>query len=379
MKIGLNLLHAMPEIGGGWNYIANLIAALGLYDPHNSYIAFVTKYSAGLLPKSPNFSRIFIRIDPAHRVQRILYENTLLPLLAKKKRIECLHWFSGTQGLFCSVPSVVTIYDLQAFMLLTKFSPAKRAYLRFMKRRAFEKSNLLLPISSSTAGLLQQAFGVSPKRMVTIPPVLPTVYRPESDEGRERFKKRYSLPDHFWLYVAHMYAHKNHLRLLEAFAELKKDGFPIWPLALRGDPHGSEGDIEEAIIRLDLKKDVVLLPRLEGEEMRGLYSAATALIFPSLYEGSGIPVLEAMACSCAIVASDIPPVRENAGDAAVYFDPQSVASIKRAIVEFQGTSLDSVAERRRRGLERIEPYRPRRVVDKLTDAYESARKDGRAC
>lgn len=372
MRIGLNLLHAMPEIGGGWNYIGNLVAALGESDPVNTYVAFVTRRSRSLMPAAANFEEVLADIDPEIRSRRIIYENTILPALARKKGIECLHWFSGTLGFRSPVPNVVTIYDMQPFNNLAKLRPAKRAYLKFMSKRAIRKADLLLPISESTARELRDGFDIDPRRMITIPSVLPARWDPAPPEERLRVRTEFGLPDRFWICVAHFYPHKNHVRLLEALHEMKAGGRQPWPLVLRGDPHGSEMEVDEAVRRFDLKGDVIILPPLEETDMRALYSAASALIFPSLYEGSGIPVMEALACGCPVVASDIPPVSENAGDAAIYIDPGSVASIAGALADFQERSAQISAAMTEKGLARASRFKPAPVIDRLVKAYQAA-------
>ena len=377
MRIGLNLLHVMPEIGGGWNYISNLVGALGEGDPVHTYVAFVTRRSRGLLPEVPNFEEVLAGIDPAVRSRRILYENTVLPSLARAKGIECLHWFSGTLGFMSPVPNVVTIYDLQAFRDLAKLKPGKRAYLRFMSWRAIRRADLLLPISEFTSSEIRETFGVDARRMVTIPTIIPARWKPCPPEERRRLRMRHGLPDRFWLYVAHFYPHKNHVRLLEAMRVMKARGRPPWPLVLRGDPHGSEREVEEAVRRYGLSDDVVFLPRLEDGDMRALYSAASALIFPSLYEGSGMPVMEAMACGCPIVASDIPPVRENSGDAAIFVDPGPADSIAGAMADFQEISEQARAAMIEKGLASASRFRPGPIVGRLVEAYRSAIRGGK--
>jgi glycosyltransferase involved in cell wall biosynthesis len=376
MRIGLNLLHVMPEIGGGWNYIGNLVGALGDYDPVNSYVAFVTRQSRGLLPEAPNFEMVLADIDPAVRAWRVLYENTVLPSLVRAKGVECLHWFSGTLGFMSPVPNVVTIYDLQAFKDLAKIKPGKRIYLRFMSQRAILKADLLLPISEFTSGEIQETFGVVSRKMVTIPSIIPARWKPCPLEEIQRIRMRHGLPDRFWFFVAHFYPHKNHLRLLEAMGDMRTGGRPSWPLVLRGDPHGSERDVKEAVRRFGLAGNVIFLPRLEENDLRALYSAASALIFPSLYEGSGMPVMEAMACGCPIVASDIPPVRENAGDAAITFQAKSPASIARVMAEFQEIGEQARAIMIGKGLALASRFRPEPIIARLVEAYRSAPRGG---
>lgn len=368
MRIGLNLLHALPEIGGGWNYIANLVSALGECDKTNTYIAFVTTVSECLVPAKPNFRRLRINIRPGSRVQRVVYENIMLQLLAHKQQLDCMHWFASTQALINAVPGVVTVYDLHPFYRFANLSLVERFYRQFMMAVTTKRAPLLLPISQATAQDLQLVLHANPARMVVIPVILGLRFEPAAAEEVVGFVDKYKLPDRFWLYVAHMQPHKNHLRLLQAYYELKLSGFTPWPLVLRGDPKGAEADVMEAIVHLNLKRDVIILSRLDEAELPILYSAATALVFPSLYEGGGIPVVEAMACGCPVIASDIPPVKEFAGDAASYFDPTDSVAIAGTMRTFQ-----SFADQRKRnrdaGLTRAMRFRAQAMVGKLLSAY----------
>ena len=371
MRVGLNLLHARPEIGGVWNYIEELLAALAQWDTENTYIAFVTDASHSLVPQRQNFERVVVRIRSAWRPWRVAYENTVLQILARQRRLDCMHWFAATQAWFNSVPSAVTVYDLQAFLNLARFPPAKRRYLQTVMRRTVRRAEILLPMSHSTAADLCDTLGASRERIIVIPPVVPSTFRVAPQGQSIEFRLRYRLPEHYWLYVAHFYPHKNHRVLLQAYRHLRDTGMPAWPLVLRGDPKGAERDIETALSELKLQDAVLQLPPLPRADLPRLYAAASAMVFPSVYEGAGIPALEAMSCGCPIAASDIPALREFAGDAAVYFEPGDDASIAGAMRAMQ----EDPARRqqlREAGLARSQLYWPAAVVPRLTRAYRRA-------
>jgi glycosyltransferase involved in cell wall biosynthesis len=142
-------------------------------------------------------------------------------------------------------------------------------------------------------------------------------------------------------------------------------------LVLRGNPRGAEREIEAALSELKLRDSVFQLPPLPRGELPRLYAAASALVFPSVYEGAGIPVLEAMSCGCPVAASAIPAVREFAGEAALYFEPTDEASIAGAMQLMQ----EDPARRQRlreAGLRRAERYWPEAVAPLLTQAYRRA-------
>ena len=370
MRIGLNLLHALPDIGGGWNYISNLLAAVGREDTSNEYVAFVTEASETLVPKQPNFRVERIALRSAVRARRVLYENSALQARASREELDCMHWFANALGLVNAAPAVVTVYDVQPFVPYGRLSKAKRAFLRWQLRAAVRRAAMLLPMSRSTADALQTILGADATRMTVIPPLLESVFSLPAIDVVDRCRRRYALPERFWLYVAHMYQHKNHERLLLAYRDLKHANPQAWPLVLRGDPQPGS-NVPALINELGIERDVLILPTLSRVDLPALYGAASALVFPSLYEGAGIPVLEAQACGCPVVASSIAAIREFAGDAAVYFDPMNVADIHRAMIGV-ADDADGRERLRTRGLERARDFRTVPVVSDLLAAYAQA-------
>ncbi len=371
MRVGLNLLHARPAIGGAWNYIARLIRALAETAPDVEFVAYTSRASASLVPRMANFRSVQVNLDPGDQARRVLYENTWLPVQAHRDRLDCMHWFANTQAMVNAVPAAVTVYDLQSLLRFADYSPMKRLYTRTMVKRTARRAALLLPMSQSTAQGLRQVLGVPEARMVVIPPVIGEGFRPQPRDVTDCLRRRYGLPPDFWLYVAHFYRHKNHSALLDAYALLRRRSGSGWPLVLRGDESGTKSQIIEAAEAKGLGSNVMFLPKLDDGELPALYSAASALVFPSLYEGGGIPVLEAMACGCPVLASDIPTSREFAGDAALMFDPTSIGSIAAAMALAQ--TDDALREQcRERGLARVGRCRPATVCATLLGAYHLA-------
>src|SRR5262245_56859457 len=136
LRIGWNLLHVRPEIGGGWSYISNLLAAVGRQDHTNEYVAFVTAVSESIAPRQPNVRIVRTRLDSYFRPARVAYENTRLQVLARREQIDCLHWFANVHGLINAAPALVTVYDLQPFVDFSPLPLYKRLALRWQVRRA---------------------------------------------------------------------------------------------------------------------------------------------------------------------------------------------------------------------------------------------------
>jgi glycosyltransferase involved in cell wall biosynthesis len=142
-------------------------------------------------------------------------------------------------------------------------------------------------------------------------------------------------------------------------------------LVLRGEKNGADDLIARLLDEAGITKDIIWLPRLNDGEMPILFSSASALIYPSTYEGAGIPVMEAMACGCPVAASRIPTNLEFAGDAALLFDPKRVEAITEAMLRF-ANDTGFRTKHKLLGLEKVKKLRPRRIAELTVSAYQKA-------
>jgi len=362
-------------IGGVWNYVENLVSALGHLDKQNTYIVFVTSQSQCLVPDQKNFQEVLIRINPLKAGHRILFENTILHYYGWKYRLECFHWFANTLSPFLIIPGLVTIYDLLSLRNPGSYSSIKHLYLKIVLNITAKKAKSILPISNTTALDILQILKPKTDKLHVLPIIINDTFKPSQKGEIKKFKIRYKLPDNFWLYVANFYPHKNHIRLINAYSDLKKQGWNSWSLVLRGDSGPDTGTtktlIKAEVKRLNLDKDVIWLPRLAYHELPLLYSGASALIFPSLFEGCGIPVIEAMACGCPVAASDIKVVKEFAEEAAFFFNGKNINDICNAMARIQ-TDQNLRGKLINQGITRARFFSGKQVIEKLLIAYKDA-------
>jgi glycosyltransferase involved in cell wall biosynthesis len=217
-------------------------------------------------------------------------------------------------------PPATTILDLQHEFLPRNFGRAELAYRRLAYRETARRSRIVIAISKHARETLIERMALSPERVRTIHLGVDTERFAPSDVEREPFL----------LYPANRWPHKNHERLFAAL-ELLRAEQPGLRLVLTGSGHE----------RGPVPAGVEVAGRVAQDELVGLYRRAAAVVFPSRYEGFGQPVLEALACACPVACSDLPPLREVAGDAAVYFDPaepESIAAATLAAIERGGAA-----------------------------------------
>jgi glycosyltransferase involved in cell wall biosynthesis len=227
------------------------------------------------------------------------------------ERLDAIHFpLSVMLPLVSEPPAASTILDLQHEFLPENFGRAELVYRRYLYGLTARRSRIVIAISEHARETLIERLGLAPERVRTIYLGVDVDRFTPAGLGREPFL----------LYPANRWPHKNHPRLFEAFALLRAEQ-PQLRLVLTGT--GQE----------DVPEGVESRGRVSTEELVDLYRRAAALVFPSLYEGFGQPVLEALACACPVACSDLPPLREVAGDAAVYFDPNDAEAIAQATRE----------------------------------------------
>jgi glycosyltransferase involved in cell wall biosynthesis len=314
--VGISLLTLVPQLSGGSEtYARELVRALarvGRLD-YRVFAPTIAPDAADGLPGTTVSSYRASRSTPGRLAAMGL--ATALPGRLRREleteRLGALHYpltIAIPRG--SGVPAVTSILDLQHELFPDFFSRAERAYRHVAYRAAVRECRLVIAISEHVKETIVERLGVEPARVRTIHLGIDLEQLAPGDGPREPFL----------LYPANGWPHKNHLRLLEAFALLRRER-PGLRLVLTGS---------------GLEK----LPRADGVEVRGhvpreelvrLYRTAAALVFPSLYEGFGLPPLEAMACGCPVAASSSGALPETLGDAAVTFDPTDPEAIAASV------------------------------------------------
>jgi glycosyltransferase involved in cell wall biosynthesis len=316
MRVGISLLTLAPgDLGGSETYARALVPALASVGKLD-YTVFVparARDAAGGLPAVEVREPPVGRRGPSRIPAMALSALRSRELNARLRELDALHYALTVPVPRAKAPTVVTLHDVQHRDLPDFFGPARRSFRRIAYDRAARAASAVIVTSEFVRARALEQLELHPSSIHVIPLAI----------DHERFRPGEEAREPFLLYPARPWPHKNHVRLFQAFTSLRQTR-PQLRLILTG------GGLE----RLDpLPDGVERLGIMPAEELASLYRRAACLVFPSLYEGFGLPPLEAMACGCPVAASQAGAIPEVCGDAAVLFDPNDPESIAAGILE----------------------------------------------
>ena len=334
MKIGINALYLIPgKVGGSETYIRNLAKWLVKGGRDNEYFIFINQESQGIFEQlAPGMNVVLCPINAVNRPVRILLEQLILPFQARRYDLDILLSAGMTAPFYCPVTSILVIYDLQHINQPKNFSKIYLMFLRAIIYLSAKSTDGVITISQKVREDIVKYYKIpSEKIAVTYLAIDHNTFLPGDKEDIAQVREKYNLPERFILYPASSLPHKNHERLFQAFQIIKKRVKDI-KLVLIGARDKGYDVISEKINRLGLQDDVVFLGWLPFEDIPLIYCLSEVFVFPSLHEGFGIPILEAMGCGVPVVCSGIEPIKEVAGYAAVFVDPYDPVSIAEGVL-----------------------------------------------
>lgn len=340
MKIAINVSWMTPGKAGGMEwYVRALVDELAVIDESNEYVLITSPLNDHTFSVASNkwkkLQYFGEETNPvSYRRLPTPHGNHNPPHLDQMLRAE------GVGLLFCpllyalpaieDIPTVVTIPDLQHEALPELFDDFELASRNVGFPDTVARATAILGISEHVASEVQRCYGVTEEKVIATPLGLSPDFETDAalvEMYEQSARVRYRLEGRYVLFPGNAWPHKNHVRLLEAFEQVVEK-VPDLKLVLTG------ADAVASLIPTRLRASVDHLGYVSREEIIGLTAGASALVFPSRFEGFGLPLLEAMAVSTPILCSDIPTLREVGGDVPQYFDPESTSSIADAIVEF---------------------------------------------
>jgi len=358
LVVGINSLQVQPGRAMSVGiYLRHLVGGLAKVDEDAEYLIFVSPGTAGTFcTENPRFREVVCPGTHLSRPIRILYEQLFLPNLLRRLGVDVLFSPENSAPLNLPCRSVLGIQMMMMFTMPEYFpSLTRKVYFRYMMRQAVARADRVVCVSDSIRREVAQYLGVPNSKMVVIPEAPAEFFRPmEPCAAKTEVARAFGVDGAYLLCVAIMAPYKNLIRLVEAFGiACRKVNLPHQLVIAGGEDAwpGYRASVVKTVERCGLSNRVRLLGRVKHEGLVPLYSAADALVFPSLCESFGLPVVEAMACGCPVITSDYTCLPETAGGAALLVDPYDVESIADAMVKV-ATSEDLRAHLRQAGLER---------------------------
>jgi glycosyltransferase involved in cell wall biosynthesis len=321
-RVGINAHLLTEEEGyrraGVHRYIYNLLIHVLRQDPEGDYAVFLNSRCALSLSCCQKRSRL-----PTYRpLVRILWEQFLQPLEVQAENVALLHSPVNVQPLFLPCKGVTTVTDLSFVVFPQSFRAGQRVYQRLFTRLSARRATHVITYSASTAQDLTRFFAVPGKKISVVFPGVDAAYRPVRDDSvLADFKRQRGLPHRFILFVGTLEPRKNLVTLLRAFAQFRRRMEDDYKLVLGGGKGWLHRPLFAAIEELQLEDDVLLPGFIPEEELPLWYNAADVFVYPSVYEGFGLPPLEAMACGTPVIVSDASSLPEVVGDAGILVDP----------------------------------------------------------
>jgi glycosyltransferase involved in cell wall biosynthesis len=339
-------VRRISDFGVG-TYIRNLLNALAVEDTRNEYFLVAHPNDAALLAHLPSrFLPIFYRRSDMDRM-----EHFLLPLFLRDLHLDLVHFPLNRVPLLLRLPYVVTIHDMGA-LLYSQAPGAWQTLQHFRFRRGISGAAKVIAVSAATRRDVHNLLGIPEDRIqIVYNAPAPEFFERGEDSAasngttpssstthNKRILERYQINYPFLLYAGNIRPQKNIPRLVEAFAvaRTKLEHHPVYKdlrLIIIGDEISKYPAVRRAVMHSRVEQSVRFLGFVPFDTLRVFYEMAQAFVFPSLYEGFGLPPLEAMASGTPVITSEVSALPEAAGDAAILINPENVFDIARAIQE----------------------------------------------
>lgn len=389
MRIGIDARIIKDGYSGGvQQVIMGLASGLSQYTTDDDFIFIVYEGAAWLEPYMQGNCHLHTVAKPSIkdrvinrlRMMRFQLEIALNPHSSlsnypisksdgtiENLGIDVMHFLLQGRAFLTDVPSIYHPWDLQHLHLPHLFTPYTIALRERIYRAHCEASDIISVGSQWIKDDIIEKYKLAPEKVKVV--YMASLIETYTSSPLDDIREKYALPEAFLLYPAQTWEHKNHLRLLDALAKLRDEHDLVIPLVCTGRRNAFYSKIDAKIIELNLNEQVHFLDFIPESDLRGLYELAIALVFPSLFEGWGLPVTEALSIGLPIVASNVTCLPEQIGTAGIFFDPYSLESITDSLK--QVWSDEALKEKlSQAGIEQAKKFTWKNTADKFYVLYQ---------
>lgn len=372
--IAIDYTPAYEQGGGIGRLTRDLITALAQQDSQTDYRLFVAGASQRPLPPIPgkNFSWHPVRLTPLWLAR--IWHRAGIPLP--------VNYFTGKIDLYhatdfvlppvsASIKTIVTVHDLSFVRVPEAASPRLKAYLDKVVPRSIQRATHIIADSQATKDDMVALYGTSPEKITVLLSGIDSRFRHIEDIKRhEAVRQKYHIGEPpYLLCVGTVQPRKNYSRVIQALANLRAQNYDL-RLVIAGGKGWLEDEMYRTIAATGMQEEVHLIGFAEDADLPVLYSGAACVVFPSLYEGFGFPVLESMACGTPVITASVSSLPEVAGDAALLVNPLDTDEITTAIQRI----LDDAALREtliQRGYQQIQKFTWKNAAQHLRQIYQN--------
>ena len=327
MRIGLEVSPLAINSSGIPNYILRLLHGFASIDKENQYFLYTNRPIPFDLGLPDNFRTVILK-RPLPRFQ--MWFQIELPHRLKKDGIDVFHGLFSRLPFVLPVPSVITVHDLSGYKM-PRLHKRKTHFTNLMYPFYVKKASRIIAVSEFTAKELASCFPETSSKTTVVHEAAPTEYSEVTEESElSRIREKYNLPPRFFLFLGTLEPRKNLPGLLEAFLQMA-DSVPH-SLVISGAVGWKTGELFDKLKMSGAEDRIRLTGFVDRKDIPALLSLADIFLYPSLYEGFGLPILEAMACGTPVITSNTSSMPEVAGGAALLVDPGSPESISNAIM-----------------------------------------------
>jgi glycosyltransferase involved in cell wall biosynthesis len=390
MRVGINALFLQKPATGMGQHLFHLLEGLdSLEEKDQQYILLSPRFRRAYTLQTPQLSDRFREVEVVSalarlgdNVEQVWWEQVGIVRAGAREHVDLLHSPYWSNPLWAPWPTVVTVHDVIQFVLPEyAWRKISRVYFGIVSRGA-RRADAIITVSECSKRDIVKLLGLPPQRIHVIGNAVDATLHPVRDAWLlASVRERYGIGSRFVLYFGGFDLRKNVPRLIEAYGRLPAALRKEYQLVISGRyqhlGHPLYPDPRETVQRLGLEGQVIFTGQIREQDKAPLFSAATVFAFPSLYEGFGIPVLEAMACGTPVVTSNLSALPEVAGDAGLLVDPYDTDAISagiRTLLEEQPLR----EELARRGLERAGLFTWQQVADQTLKVYRLVA-NGLAC
>ena len=331
MRIGIDSTPLPENPVGAGIYIIQLIRALDKLNEEHELVIFAHPKGRERidLPQSPKLE--WVVVNEKSPAIRLLWEQTTLPILAKRQRIDLLHSLHYTSPLALPCKSIVTFHDMTFFLFPELHTHVKKLFFPFAIRMSAHRAVKLIAVSESTRRDSMRILNIPPDKIITAPNGISNKFCTISNqEILKECRRKFNLPQEFILYVGLLEPRKNLPLLLTACKKLSRIADPP-PLVVVGRKGWGQEEIEKQLDDLDITEKVLFTGYVPDTDLPIVYNLATVFVYPSIYEGFGFPPLEAMACGTPVITTAVSSMPEHVGKAGILVPPNDEEALVQAM------------------------------------------------